>query len=407
MINAVDLVPVAAQLQRQLRSAGFPAESVRTIAETVLARLNERSARNRGKYLLGNGVLTNRVSVPAGRKRFDGHFAVRARIHDLQYLGDTPGVAVREDSGIGITAARSRTDKGRLSLGVASTGGKDGTVQFLPSASLAYDRSRSAGHGLTEVAMSHTVLNATSEQARYRAGLRVTVEVRSSTHFLAPVEHVVDAEIGVPGREAADFERRLLGEGAPPLRQAAVSLEGPVDAQPYVARLLALATEHGVGLPASAYRRPPRLDAPRPEPHPREPLALATRLGQGFGMGIALPGAELVLPQVRTVLATLHRQLSGDRRPDWSQTDPDLTAWFDRPALEGDLPRLLAGVSHGITLGGRTYTVAVAARLLERVHGPTDVDAYPMSVNARALESAAATGNRDTSWGSTSSSVPG
>ncbi|MGW2520808.1 hypothetical protein ACWC09_28075 [Streptomyces sp. NPDC001617] len=399
VINAVDLVPVAAQLQRRLRSAGLPAEAVRQIAETVLARLNEKSARNRSRHLLGNGVVVNRVDVRAGGRAFRGSFSVQASIHDLQYLGDTPDISVREDSGVGITVARSRTDKGRLSVGVASAGGKDGAVRFMPSGALTYDRTREAGHGLAEVAMSHTVLNAASEQARYRAGLRVTVKVVSDTHTIAPVEHVVDAEIGVPGREAADFEKRLLGEDAPPLRQEALSLDGPVDAAPNVARLLTLAADHGVGLPESAYQRPARLDAPLPQPHPREPFALASRLGQGFGMAIALPGAELVLPQIRTVLATLHRQRTGGRKaPDWSKAEDDLATWFDRPALESDLPRLLAGVTHDIAVSGRTYTVSVGARLLERVHGRTDVDAYPMIVNARALESAATTGSRATSW---------
>ena len=186
-----------------------------------------------------------------------------------------------------------------------------------------------------------------------------------------------------------------------------------METRPYVRALLAEAAELGVGLPESAYRRPERLDAPLPQPHAREPLALATRRGLGFGTLLGLPGAELVHDQIRTVIGQTHRQLAGRRpkltghlpflklgrpRVNWAGADRELLTAFGRPSLETDLAQLMAGVEHSVRLGGRTYHVSVTARLRERVGGATGDEARPMSLNIRSGQGATVSGERKNGW---------
>ncbi|WP_207938745.1 hypothetical protein [Actinomadura darangshiensis] len=148
--------------------------------------------------------------------------------------------------------------------------------------------------------------------------------------------------------------------------------------------------------PDTAYRRPDRLDARIvPDPAHREPLPLATRRGIGFGMQSLLPGAELVHEQVRAVIANRHGALSGGRRADWAQADLDLSTWFSRPALEGDLPAVMAGIDRSITVGGRQYHVSVQGSLRERIGG----GGYEMTVNGRSMMAAGNAGHRNTEIG--------
>jgi hypothetical protein len=397
VINAIDLIPVTAAFQRHLLQAGLPAHGVREVMSHVLPRLNERSARNRSRYWLTNGVVSERVRFRAGSaKWFEGHVFLRARFERLQYLGDTPGAVVREDTSGSTTIGHLQGARQRAVAGLAffSTA-IHRHAAFLPTASLTIGSRSDTRHGLSESAENHTVLTATSDQARYRVQLRLTVQVRSATHRIAPFSHLIGAEIGVPARESADFERRLLGGEAPALRQAPPVVDGPAQAPPRVGNLLSRAD---VVLPGSAYRRPARLDQPLPAPHPREPLALATRRGQGFGVHMALPGSELVHDQVRGALERWHNWLSGNATADWSRTDHDLLAWFGRPALESDLSRLLSGVDHTIRLGGRSYEVSVRAHLLDRIGGVTGEDTYRMKVNVRSQQTAKVSGRYDTRW---------
>jgi hypothetical protein len=398
VVNAIDLIPVTAALQRHLLEAGLPAHGVQEIMSRVLPRLNERSALHRSRYWLTSGVVSDRTRFPVGPGRFfEGHVFMRARIERLQYLGDTSGVAVREDTSGNTATGHTKGVRSRALAGLALLSvGARGNATFIPAASLTGQIRRDARHGLSEGADIHTVLTATSDQARYRAQLRVVVRVRSTTRPQIPAfSHLAESEIAVPARESADFERSLLGGAAPPLRQASGDLEGPVEAQPHVRALL---REAGLVLPESAYRRPARLDQPLPAPHPREPLALATRRGQGFAGLLALPGAELVHDQIRGSLERWHNTLSGNSRADWSGTDHDLLTWFGRPALEIDLAQLLTGVDHAVRLGGRSYDVSVRAHLLDRIGGVTGEDAYPMMVNVRSQQTAKVSGRRDIRW---------
>ncbi|MDF3148692.1 hypothetical protein, partial [Streptomyces sp. T21Q-yed] len=145
----------------------------------------------------------------------------------------------------------------------------------------------------------------------------------------------------------------------------------------------------------------------------REPLALAARKGPGFGVLFGLPGAELVHDQIRTVIELTHQQLSGRRpkltlhppfvelrrpRVNWAGADADLLTAFGRASLETDLAQLMSGIEHSVRLGGRTYHVSMAARLLERVGGITGDEARRMSLNVRTNQGATVTGERKNSW---------
>jgi hypothetical protein len=393
VINAIDLIPVAAEVQRRLHDAGFSPEGVLELMHQTLTLLNERAAMNRSRHLFDNEVVTDRVSFSTGLgSSFKGQVTFRAVVEGLEYLGDTPKVPVREDSGGSLKVQRGWGGKSTVDVGARVVAAP---LEFL---SIKGGLSRSAGHGLTEETGIHTVLQTTDDQSRYRAWLRVSVELQSTTHHIEPVTRIVPAEIGVPRHEAADFERRLLGKDAPRLRERVPGPDGTEPAPPYVRSPLADAPEPGFGLPESAYRRPERLDAPLPQPHPREPLALASRRGLGFGTSIGLPGAGLVHEQLRTVLLQKHQEWTGQRRVDLTRVSRPLLGGFGRAALEGDLPRLLSGIEHSVKLGGKTYHLSVSARLLERIDGLTGEDARAMSINLRASQVAVVSGHRDNGW---------
>ncbi|MEU9380743.1 lonely Cys domain-containing protein, partial [Streptomyces sp. NPDC048279] len=409
VLNAVDLIPVAAALQRTLLDAGLGPDPALRVMEESLGLLNEQSARNRSTAWFSNGVLTRRVRIRIGPASwFDGYLSISAQVRSLQYLANAPGTGIRDDMGTGLAVGLSRRAESKAALGVGLNllglnvpGARDGHAKgpaegpasrmqvtgFLPALSVRGMSQRGTSHGMTEQTLGHTVLSSTGNQSRYRSELEVSVEIRSTTHDVPTVTEAVEAEVGVPRREAADFESRLLGAvHTPALRAGGSALEDPVAARPHVRALLRAAN---LPLSRSAYRRPADLDAPLPAPHPREPRALASRRGQGFGMAVSLPGAELVHDQIRQELVRRNTAASGDKI-DWSLTDQDLLTWFSRPALEADLPRLLVGFDHAVKLGNQRYQVAVKGHLLRRVDGGT----YPMTVNARALEAVSVKGRR-------------
>ncbi|MCO5991547.1 hypothetical protein NE235_36075 [Actinoallomurus spadix] len=420
VINAVDTIPAVTALQRRMLGAGMPAESVRQVMTEVLEHLTESSARNRSRLLLSSGIPTKQLRVKMAKGSFKGHFAIKARITSLQYLGDSD-VAVRFDTGAGLSVKPGRLADSRaftgfdLSFaGLAAPGHEgDGEKGFIHGPTFVFDFSRGTGYGATEQALGHTVLNTTGPQSRYRSGLELTVEIRSTTHDLPPVSAVVESEVSVARRDAADFEERLTGAvrtpelrprppqeetGTPPAARDGAGQETASPARPNVA---VLQPPPGGLPPRSAYVRPKRLGrAMKVDPSHREPLALAARKGFGFGMGVTLPGSELVHDQLRAVLAKVHHDALPERqrkrKTDWSNVDLDLAAWFSRPALESSPPALLAGIEHTVTLGGRKYALGAKAHLMERLNRD---GVYKMTVNGRALMGASAAGHRKTEFG--------
>ncbi|MEC3993779.1 hypothetical protein VSR01_09595 [Actinacidiphila sp. DG2A-62] len=406
VLNAIDLIPVAASLQRRLLGAGLPAPAVLAAVDKVHDLLNEEAVLDRSRPFGDNGIVTEKVSVPAGRnaaglpRSFEAHFVIRGSIERLQYLGDVTA-KVREDSGstLHITQGRHSTSKAAIGAGFDLTGlhnpeDHSKASSRAPMLTVTLGDGRDTGHRLVEQSGGQTVLKQKGLLSRYLAGQAVTVEIRSTTHTVEPVREEVDSEVAVPRSDAPDFERRLLGAvRTPALRAAGRSDDGPVSAQPHVRALL---REAALPLPASAYRRPARLDLPLPAPHPREPLAPATRRGLGFGRLIALPGAELVHDQLRAKLVELDAARTRGRGADWSQADLDLVNWYGRPALETDLAALMYGIDHTVTVGGRDYQLFAQAHVRERIGD--EPESYPMTVDVRGLYSAQVSGHRGGKW---------
>ncbi|MCL7429419.1 lonely Cys domain-containing protein [Streptomyces sp. YS415] len=399
VLNAVDLIPLTARLHRTLLTSGLPAATVAEVMAEAQNTLNEQALRNSSRTLLSHGLVSGKLHATVGpTKSFKGHLVIRADLDSLQYLGDTKKLGIRDDQGIGLSAAFSRESTSKASGGIgfnalgiradgggSSSGDKGPQATGLgPAAKAGLKPHRSTSHGLSHTTLNHTVLNYRDPLSRYHSELAFTVEVKSTTHPDVTVRETARSEIAVPRREAEDFERRLLGEVRTPALLTG-QLEGPVAAQPHVRTLMRVAD---LRLPASAYKRPAGLDVP-PRPHKREPLALATRRGLGFGMGILLPGAELVGDQLRMVLERLHREAKAGQ-PDWAATELELATWFGRPALEADLTQVMSGFDRTVRLGGREYQLGVKGYLRRRVGGST----YPLTVNARAQEASTAKGHR-------------
>ncbi|WP_285498286.1 hypothetical protein [Actinomadura sp. NBRC 104425] len=414
-INAVNTIPAVAALQRNLRGAGLPASTVKTVLDEIGVHLSEKEARNRSRLLFGGGIPTTKVTTSAGpAKRFNGHFSISAEITGLQYLGETE-MAVRDDTGSGIMHKPSKEGQSKAELGFtvnyfgeprASHGDTAGDGdRGLFQGGIAFPFSRNAGHSLAEQALGHTVLKREGRQARFKVDLQYTIETRSTTHDIPPVRTTLQGEISVPAPEAAQFEEYLTGAIRTPALRPPTAPDTGTSATTQPAggtrrapgpRIPVAPKPRNTAPPASANQPPAGLNRrPTVNPAHREPLALATRRGIGFAMPTVLPGAELVRQQVRDVIESRHNALSNGAKADWSQTDLDLATWLSRPALEADLPAVMAGIDRTFTLDGRRYNVTVRAHLTERIGGYS----YDMSVNGRALMATGTSGHRNTELG--------
>lgn len=413
-LNAVNVADVVTGLHRTLRTAGLHANAVKEISDRAQTLLNEATARNRHNWWLTSGDLTNPVRARDGLVgSFRGHLSITASVHSARLLGVMDDVPVRADLGVTTGHSFGHTDRSTAAIGlgyetIGSRTGEigDATRQRIaaPALSLTYHTGRETGLTVEAQDLNHTVLTTGEPQARYHGRIRVTVEIRSTTHPKLPrVEQVVDGEIGVPwrdGRGAADFEARLFGSiRSPEVAAALLPHPGPITANPHV-RALVRATG---AVPRRTLRRPGVLDMPPSrlaEAHTTdrtvretEPLALASRRGLGMATGIALPGAELVHDQLRWAVA---QRIPPARRNriDWSTTDRDLMLHFGRPTLEGDVTAVLTGIRHTVTLDGRTFRLSVRGRLARRVdHSRLHVD-----VNTRAQVSDTVTARRSSRW---------
>ncbi|MBV2354911.1 hypothetical protein KUM39_11120 [Streptomyces sp. J2-1] len=446
VLNAIDLTPALADLQRDLRGRlGVDPGTVREIVGQAQAMLNERTARNRSRWWLTSGDPGTKIRTGSGLpgfRAFRGHPRVRIAVESLQFLEVATGVSTREDMGGGLATISGRGGDSAMSFtaGLNLTGLVDPAAHTDPEAKgLAPLLGGTAGftrgwnHRLTSQALGHVILNTTEDQARYRAGLRISVDWNSRTHpGLRTVESTVRADLGVPwqqGRGAADFERRTLGHvssayvrdaaaglvtgtplppkrpGAPADPDGPRAWPAPVDAQPHVRALLAAADV----APERVTDRPAVLDTP-PDParaHPKEPVWLAARRGVGFAVAAALPGAELVEDHFRARLGQLAGPRSGrfsgaldrltgryDPARGRSTADSRLATHFGRPALEGDLGAVLAGVKQEVVHGGRRYELGVRGHLT----GHLEHRRHRMKVNSRAAVGEAVAGGRDTKW---------
>jgi hypothetical protein len=416
VVNAIDLVPVIARLQRRLRDAGLSARDAMRVMTQVQTNLNERTARNRSSWWLTSGDTSHRISVGVERKGlggFSGSFRVRLGLHSVQLLAVTDGVKTREDLGIGQSAVRmvggeslaavtwGANVTGLADPALAGPDGHNDTKGMAPIAALTIRGSRGWNHRFTSQPLAHTILNTTG-QARYGVAFDVGILWTSSTHKALenpeqPVQ--VNGDLSVPwrnGRGAEVFEQQALGKVTSPfvieyLKEPRV-LPGPVASQPHVRALLRAANVR----PDRTASAPDRLHPDyRPLRKDNEPLQLMSRRGLGYGVAAALPGAELVEDSIR---ARLH-ELVRERRlgtVDWPAVERQISVYFGRPALEGDLTNVLAGSTHTLRVGNRNITIGLRGHLLDSLGEQTVT--YPMVVNTRAAVGEGLAGGSDDRW---------
>ncbi|MFJ6392368.1 hypothetical protein ACIQJT_32710 [Streptomyces sp. NPDC091972] len=432
LLQAIDLTPVIAGLHRNMLAAGLPASAVKKIlAQAKMDRaqgfLTESTARSRYPWWAG-GDSSNGIEVSGSLLgKFRGHLRIRREIDSLQYLGDSK-VGTRDDIGVGEGSTRDSKGGsdagfgfGYNTAGVGANGGTSPHAEnelpaqlsgLAPAVAIKAGVNRGAGHSLNSSHTSHTVLNDFAQQSRYRAGLRLEVTLESSTHRIAPVQVTTEGELSVPRREAAHFVRRTVGSGwTADLRPAVGGPDAPRH------RVFAIPPSRRVSrLPETRPRFRFRIDVERAQgwltPHPREPLAPASRRGLGFGVPIALPGAETLQRDLRDAIERLHvLDVGADKakKSAWAQADRDLAAFYGRPALEGDLPQALLGIHRTIQVGGRRYKVSAKARWGNRIEEPSPLTDpvtegshpegdFSMKVNTRAATGATTAGERGKGW---------
>ncbi|MFJ8794200.1 hypothetical protein [Streptomyces sp. NPDC102462] len=440
LLQAIDLTPVIAGLHRNMRAAGLPASAVKKILtqakmDRAQGFLTEPTARSRYPWWAG-GDSSNGIEVSGSLfGKFRGHLRIRREIDSLQYLGDSK-VGTRDDIGVGEGSTRDSQGGSDAGFGfgynTAGVGvGGDFSVDtdagtspesenklsvqlsgLAPAITFKAGVNRDVGHSLDSSHTSHTVLNDFARQSRYRAGLRLEVTLESSTHRIAPVGVTTEGELSVPQREAAHFVRRTVGSGwTADLRPAAGGADAPRH------RVFALSPSWRVSKlpdtrPLFRFRMAVERAQGRLTPHPREPLALASRRGLGFGVPIALPGVETLQQDLRDAIERLHVLDVGAeeaKKSAWAQADRDLAAFYGRPALEGDVAQALLGIHRTIQVGKRRYKVSAKARWDSRIEEPSPLadpvteenrpeGDFSMKVNTRAATGAATAGERGKGW---------
>ncbi|MFE8950454.1 hypothetical protein ACFYOH_43190, partial [Streptomyces sp. NPDC007856] len=414
-IGAIDVVALITGLHAALLAGGLPASAVRDVMLQLEPWLGETDLRKRADWLFSSGIVTPAITVdlPWG-KSFRASFTIRAGIESLQFLGYTQPGVTRGFNGIATNRSRAVDGTARADLTVATlmTGLSDGQSSATglgrgPDVRITGYGTRSAGHSVSSSTTRHTEFKFKTPQITYASGVAVTVSVTSAKHEIPDVHGTVQAELGTMWRgrpQAADFERRVLGavhtaEFQPPEVPAATDVPpepGPVvETQPHVQALL---RESGARLTRN-FVRPRELDEALPAPHPREPLALASRRGADFTATLGLPGAELIQNHFLAALKEDVARRGGKSKvtaEDWVTVERDLSSYFGRPALERLLGRLFAGVRQTIWVGNQPYRLSVRGHLRERL---PDDESAEMDVESLIGAGGGVSGYRGTRWG--------
>ncbi|WP_310719369.1 scabin-related ADP-ribosyltransferase [Streptomyces lydicus] len=353
-LQAMDTGPVVVGLVRELRRAGIPADTVAVLMPKFIKELaSEDIVRARSRFWMttgdSSGLFDESTSV---MRRFTGRFTASTVWERAQYVGTT-AVKIQEDLGLVTNDrhGRATTGEGRIGGGIdvlgmsATDNGHLGNLSVGASA----ESSRTVSLGVNSSRAEYTVLTRHEDHARYHVQARVEVVTHSETHRdVRPVQATVATEILVPLRAAAEFERRMFGE---------------------------VVTE--------------ALQTGEPGTHPVDVIAppqLASGRGQGFGKLIGLPGSERVYGELRRQLDSMMGELR--RRPapaDRSRLETLLTTYYGRPALEGDLGVVLAGLDQRLTIGGESFDVSARLHLRDRLEG---TETYAMTMDGKAVSRA-------------------
>ncbi|MFF8901561.1 glycosyltransferase [Streptomyces lydicus] len=352
-LQAIDTGPVVVGLVRELRRAGIPAATVAVMMPKFIKELaSEDIVRTRSRFWMttgdSSGLFDESTSV---MRRFTGRFTASTVWERAQYVGTT-AVKIQEDLGLVTNDkhGRATTGEGRIGGGVdvlgmsATDNGHLGNLSVGASA----ESSRTVSLGVNSSRAEYTVLTRHEDHARYHVQARVEVVTHSETHRdVRPVQATVATEILVPLRTAAEFERRMFGE---------VVTEALPPGEPGT---------HPVGVDAIA------------------PQQLASGRGQGFGKLIGLPGSERVYGELRRQLDSMMGELGRQPSPaDRSRLETLLTTYYGRPALEGDLGVVLAGLDQRLKIGGESFDVSARLHLRDRLEG---TETYAMTMDGKAV----------------------
>ncbi|MFI6231582.1 toxin glutamine deamidase domain-containing protein [Micromonospora echinospora] len=405
VLNAIDLTPLVTGWHQAL-TAALPADTAAGVAAKVTRQLlNERTTRNRSRWVLSNGDMTDTIDERLTVRGFRGYVDTKAVLRELQLVGITEGVTVRDDLGVIATSGEEVSDTSSAGVDVdavvlgltraaADAGGREEAAERTAggfSFGFGGESERESALEVGGKALNHTVLNRKEDQARYRVVFDLTVTTHGDSP-VAPVTRRVVAELGVPVSEAQQFERSVFGTVFTP------EFGGPGTGRPRALITPAAATPAPAPTPADeiAVRlSPPLLWAPQARqpyvppagPAPREPLALAMRRGQGLGIAANMPGSEQVADLVESVL----RQKSG-RADIGAVARRTVLAKVGRAAMEADPTRTQAGKKFTVRVGGGRYQILVTEHRGELLDSPE----YPMTVNARALTGATTSASRST-----------
>lgn len=421
VLHAVDLTPVVAREQVRLLRAGLSPDLTRSIVTQVQDVLNERNARNNSRWWLTTGSISREIaSGPDSpllrriRPSFKGHFRVVATLDSIQRLGTTDRVSTRVDLGGGRGLALRNGGSSAAAMTVAlNTSGVSAplpepttdlvrTTGVAPLLGVTVSRSREWNRRLTSQPVTHTVLNTTAPQTRYRSVLAIKVVWESSNHRTLrhhpSLTTLANGDLGVPtlgSRGAADFEERLLGavgdkdaRAADAASALAVTPTGP---GPHVLALPRETTRLRHTTPVRPVILHPDYS---PRRSPREPLALASRKGLGFAVGSTLPGSELVAEHFRTRLEQLVEE-RGITGVNWAAVHRTIVVNFGTPRLEGDPDGLLAGIKHTVRVGDRQVTMHVRLHLTDSLA----TTHYSGVTNTRAAVDESVVGGAAKRWG--------
>ncbi|WP_416902607.1 toxin glutamine deamidase domain-containing protein [Micromonospora echinospora] len=405
VLNAIDLTPLVTGWHQAL-AAALPADTAAGVAAKVTRQLlNERTTRNRSRWVLSNGDMTDTIDERLTVGRFRGYVDTKAVMRELQLAGITEGVTVRDDLGVIATSGEEVSDTSSAGVDVdavvlgltraaADAGGREEAAERTAggfSFGFGGESERESALEVGGKALNHTVLNRKEDQARYRVVFDLTVTTHGDSP-VAPVTRRVVAELGVPVSEAPQFERSVFGTVFTP------EFGGPGTGRPRALITPVAATPAPAPTPADeiAVRlSSPLLWAPQARqpyvppagPADREPLALAMRRGQGLGIAANMPGSEQVADLVESVL----RHKSG-RADIGAVARRTVLAKVGRAAMEADPTRTLAGKKFTVRVGGERYQILVTEHRRELLDSPE----YPMTVNARALTGATTSASRST-----------
>ncbi|MFI8527547.1 hypothetical protein ACIGB8_24020 [Promicromonospora sukumoe] len=420
VLHAVDLTPLVAREQARLRRAGLSADMTRSIVAQVQDVLNERNARNNSRWWLTTGSISREItSGPDSpllrriRPSFKGHFRVVATLDSIQRLGTTDRVSTRADLGgaRGLALRDGGSSAAAMTIALNTSGVSAPlpepttdlvrTTGVAPLVGVTVSRSREWNRRLSSQPVTHTVLNTTAPQTRYRSLLAIEVVWESSNHRTLrrhpSLTTLANSDIGVPtlgSRGAADFEERVVGavrdkdaQAADAVSAMTVAPNGP--------------GPHVLALPRETRRlrhtTPVRPATLHPEYRPRrslrEPLALASRKGLGFAVGSTLPGSELVAEHFRTRLEQLVEE-RGITGVNWAAVHRTIVVNFGTPRLEGDPDGLLAGIKHTVRIGDRQVTMHARLHLTDSLA----TTHYPGVTNTRAAVDESVVGGAAKRW---------